>query len=84
MDEVLAIFSSWKSSTIAKKSTNRLLAQGRDGEWLTEVADMVEYFRAFSGVFSNAFLDNPSPIQTCETVLEFDGYIFIKVGAARA
>ncbi|XP_045139299.1 serine-rich adhesin for platelets-like [Portunus trituberculatus] len=30
---------------------------------------MVEYFRAFSGVFSNAFLDNPSPIQTYSSKL---------------
>ena len=49
----------------------------RDGEWLTEGADMAECFiEAFSGVFSNAVLDTPTPLQTCETVLEFDGYIF--------
>ena len=66
-------------NTFAKKKVNRPTVGPleRDGIWLTEGGDMAECFvRAFSGVFSNAVLDNPSPLQTCDTVFEFDGYMF--------
>ena len=38
---------------------------------------MAECFvRAFSGIFSDAVLDNPSPLQACETTFTFDSFMF--------